>query len=236
MRSLARHRTRMLLIVSVAALTACVATPFADARARMLTRIPDDDAAVALTFDDGPDPRHTPEVLAILHSEGVPATFFVIGSKVEAASGIDYRGHLVGFHTYSHANGFQASARAQIADFERGIAAVPGTWPTEPACFRSPFGRAWPATIRWADQHGTYLGWSVCYDALIHDTRSPRGVLPHEKRVATVLAKIKPGDIVLFHDGNGNAKHLVEDLPAIIRALKSRGYRFVTPRDFAGER
>lgn len=231
-----RAATAIALVV-VLALAACIAWSVADARARTVTRVPLEGDVVALTFDDGPDVRYTPDVLAILRSHGVAATFFVIGSKVEdCGARLDYRGHLVGFHTYSHTDGLLGSARSQISDFERGMAAVPATWPTEPACFRSPFGRAWPASIRWADRRGVYVGWSVCYDALIRDKRAPGGVLSHEERVAALLSEIQPGDVVLFHDGNGNAKHLVEDLPAIIRALKARGYRFVTPREFPVDR
>lgn len=225
------------LIAAMLAVAAWVGGSVVDARTRTVTRIPLEGDVVALTFDDGPDPRYTPEILAILRSEGVPATFFVVGRKVETCRDrLDYRGHLVGFHTYSHKDGLRATARVQIADFERGMAAVPATWPTEPPCFRSPFGRTWPATVRWADRRGTYMDWTVCYDALIHDKRGPRSVLPHEERVAAVLSKIQPGAIVLFHDAEGNAQYLVEDLPAIIRALKSRGYRFVTPREFAVDR
>ncbi|MCX8007142.1 MAG: polysaccharide deacetylase family protein [Coriobacteriia bacterium] len=224
----------LLLGIGAATLAAVlVGAPWLDARARIVSRLPTTERVVALTFDDGPDPRYTPAVLEVLRDEGVAATFFVTGARVAACAGaVDYRGHLVGFHTYSHRDGRGSRARAQIADFERGEEAVPATWPTHPRCYRSPFGHVRPATVRWADRRGVYLGWSVCYDALIRDSAPKGGVLPHRERVAALVSRVSPGDIILLHDGNANGRYLVEDLPAIIRELKRRGYRFATPADF----
>jgi peptidoglycan/xylan/chitin deacetylase (PgdA/CDA1 family) len=231
-------RTRIAIPVALfAAISLLAVVQFADAHHRAVRRLPTTEKVVALTFDDGPDPRFTRAVIEVLNEEGVPGTFFVVGSKVEADGGrTDYTGHIVGFHCYSHRHGLFTAPAQQIAEFERCARSVPAICDTGSGFYRAPYGVAWPPTVRWADQRGTYLSWSVCYDKLLRSKRrcfdDGATVLSHEERVAALVGAVSPGDIVLMHDGNGNGAYLVEDLRAIIRALKAEGYRFVTPRDF----
>jgi len=208
------------------------------ARAARVHALPTSDLVVALTFDDGPDERYTQRVLDILGEQGVPGTFFLIGSKVAAAEVLpDYSGHLIGYHTYSHEKMLRMGPLAQVAEFQRGIAATPDFVTCGRGYYRSPRGECWPTTVLWACTRGVYLSWDVCYDAKIRARNSDgsRGnVLPQQQRVTAVLEAIQPGSVVLMHDGNSNGRYLVEDLPVIIAELRAQGYRFSTPEEFFG--
>lgn len=233
MRRAPTHR----LVLAVICVAAVLAWPLVSAEAQLRTagRLPSGERLVCLTFDDGPDPQYTQAVIDILNDEGVPGTFFLVGSKVIAdGERTDFSGHLVGYHTYSHPDLLRLSNAEQIAEFERCRATFPASYDTGPEYYRAPYGRVSPATVEWADDNGAYLRWDVAYDRLIR--RAPaqgveRQMLDHDTRVAVVVAAVSPGDIVLMHDGNRNAVYLVEDLRDIIRGLKARGYRFVTPAE-----
>ena len=206
---------------------------------RSVSRLPTSDKVIALTFDDGPDPRFTQQVLDILAAEQVPATFFLVGEKIVADKGAtNFTGHLVGFHTYSHPKMPELTSAQQIAEYERGAAAHPGAHDTGSGYFRPPRGESSPLTMVWASQRGTHLMWSTCYDKLIREEPGEgqaRGrLLPKARRVEQFVSAVRPGDIVLMHDGNSNGHYLVEDLRDIIRALKREGYRFTTPEEFFG--
>lgn len=231
-------KTRVLYCSAVlAAVALTIFGVHVDATAKTKTCLPTSERVVALTFDDGPDPRFTQDVLDILNAEDVPGTFFLIGSKVqEDAGATDYTGHIVGYHTHSHGRMIHMTPAEQVADFERGAAVFPECYDTGAGYWRGPRKEAWPTTVRWAAERGHYLLWSCCYDAVIRDRCPEKGkrgpVLPHEERVAAFMKQVKPGDVVLMHDGNSNGKYLVEDLPVIIRELKAQGYRFTTPDEF----
>lgn len=205
---------------------------------RAVRRFDTPDRVVFLTFDDGPDPRYTQQVIDILDAEGVPGTFFLIGEKVEADAGrTDYSGHTVGYHTYSHERQMPKSPRQQIADFERGAATYPKAYPVGSGFYRAPRREAHPATIEWADERGTYLLWDVVYEKEIRlpgapSDGSPPRVKPADERVRAVADAVRPGSVILMHDGTGYGAYLVTDLRGIIRELKSRGYRFASPEEY----
>jgi len=178
---------------------------------------------VALTFDDGPDPTWTPQLLDVLAEYHLHATFFVIGSAAARYPGIIRRmireGHSVQNHTHSHAwltRYSSAAAAEQIARGRRDIAAAGGV---APRCLRPPFG-AISARIRAvaADEHQEVVMWDVDPQ----DWRYPSsGYL-----AAHVLRYTSGGDIVLLHDGAGPAA--TRSLPAIIDGLRDRGLEFTS--------
>ena len=187
---------------------------------------PERDKVLALTFDDGPDPRWTPPVLAILHDEGVPATFCVLAEpgrrfpdlvRAEREAGHDHCDHTVNhphLSALSH-DGVTAEIRGG-ADF---LASVDGT---PPALFRAPFGDVPPDAIAVAHDAGLrVVGWSV--DP--HDYLKP----PADTIVARVMASVHRGAIILLHDGGGDREATVAALRPLIQALKAKGYRFSTP-------
>jgi peptidoglycan/xylan/chitin deacetylase (PgdA/CDA1 family) len=178
---------------------------------------------VYLTFDDGPSPRYTAQVLKILQTYKVRATFFVIGQNVKRYPALtrraDQRGHSVQNHTWSHPNLTKvnwSTFKYQIRTTDRYIRAQTGY---TPRCLRPPYG----ATNRLVARRATSLGktvklWSV----------DPRDwTRPGSSVIARrVLSQVRSGSVILLHDGGGNRSQTVAALPVILRTLKARGYVF----------
>jgi peptidoglycan/xylan/chitin deacetylase (PgdA/CDA1 family) len=101
---------------------------------------------VALTFDDGPDPRWTPQILNVLRREQVPATFFVVGSRVAEHGGLVRRtlaeGHEIGSHTYTHENLSTLPAWRARLELLLSQLALAGSAGLNTSLFRPPYGRA----------------------------------------------------------------------------------------------
>ncbi|MRR12770.1 polysaccharide deacetylase family protein [bacterium] len=183
------------------------------------------DKVVALTFDDGPWPVQTAAVLDILKAEGVHATFFVIGRQVYANPEIVRRiraeGHLLGNHTQSHTELDRvgpAAVRQQIAEGQTAIQKVAGVKPT---WFRPPGGHLSAAVGTETQRYGLRIAmWTVDPQ----DWRRPRG----GPLVFELLRTIKPGSIVLLHDGGGDRSSTIGSIAPVIHELKKQGYTFVT--------
>ncbi|HET6498992.1 MAG TPA: polysaccharide deacetylase family protein [Coriobacteriia bacterium] len=180
---------------------------------------------VALTFDDGPWPGQTDRVLDILAEHDVRATFFVVGRLVERHPGIARRivedGHLIGNHTQSHAiltSHDGAGIRREIAEGTRSIREVTGV---TPQWFRPPGGRMNPTVLSETERMGMDL---VLWDVDPQDWRRPDA----DRMLTVLLSGIRPGSIVLLHDGGGDRSQTVAVLPRLIEELKARGYLFVT--------
>jgi peptidoglycan/xylan/chitin deacetylase (PgdA/CDA1 family) len=194
---------------------------------RYLTRGPDDQPEIALTFDDGPDPRHTPRVLETLERYGVTATFFCVGAAARAHPDLLARaaaaGHLVANHTWSHPylpDLSRDELRWQIEETGSALAAAAGQ-AALPDLVRPPYGAYTPQALGWLAEHGaTTVLWDV-------DTGDWQ--LPGPDTIAEqALRGARNGSIVLFHDGGGDRTQTVAALPAIIEGLRTRGYRLVT--------
>ncbi|MGC8669195.1 MAG: polysaccharide deacetylase family protein [Chthonomonadales bacterium] len=184
---------------------------------------------VALTFDDGPDPRYTPAVLRILKSEGVHATFFVCGDMVRAHPGllraIVRDGHVVGNHTDTHPHlelEKVPEIRREIEGCEHEIETVAGE---HTYLFRPPRGlwsRGAFTVIRRSGYH--IILWSLAFDReAIHNPAALR---------RRVVSRAEPGDIILLHDGAHTTRDIrratVRELRGVIRGLKQRGFTFAT--------
>lgn len=149
----------------------------------------------ALTFDDGPDPRFTPALLELLDAHSAKATFFVVGERAarypELVRHIRERGHAIGNHSWSHRSVHDMSSDELVAEIRRTEAAVEGNggrW------FRPPYGQLSPGAWRTARSLGyEVVGWSLM-------SGDWRPVEP-ETLAATLLEEIRPGAIVLLHDG-----------------------------------
>jgi len=180
--------------------------------------------AVALTFDDGPS-TFTPEVLDILDSYHVPATFFVLGQEVarhpDLAREIVARGHAVANHSWNHPKLNTLTAprvRSQIDSTDQAIMTATGL---RPSCVRPPYGavnRTVTDQIR-GSFHST-VEWSI--DPL--DWTRPGAATI----AARVLNSARAGSIILLHDGGGNRAQTVAALPLIIAGLQARGLAFVS--------
>ncbi|AFY83700.1 polysaccharide deacetylase family protein [Oscillatoria acuminata] len=184
----------------------------------------DSNKAIALTFDDGPWPIYTEQVLDILEQNDIKATFFLIGQHLKHHSAIAEKvveaGHALGNHTWNHHyhNVPREVAAKEIEDTAALIYEVTG-FKTE--WFRPPGGVLTNGLNAYAlSQNYAVAMWSS--DAR-ESSFSSSGAL-----VNNVLNGAKPGGIVLLHDGGGNRSATVQALPIIITKLKERGYRFVT--------
>jgi peptidoglycan/xylan/chitin deacetylase (PgdA/CDA1 family) len=180
---------------------------------------------IALTFDDGPNPFYTPQILAILQRYGVKATFFDVGYLV-----VDYpsivrqeynQGNIVANHSWSHPQLTLLSAPAILSQITSASHAIQAAIGARPTFFRPPYG----AMNRTVLAEARYAGdTTVLWDDTAEDWRLPG--------VAFIVSKIlrlaRDGAIILMHDGGGNRAQTVAALPIIITALKNRGFHFAT--------
>ncbi len=185
----------------------------------------------ALTFDDGPDPQHTPRVLDILGRERVIATFFLIGQRAAAASDLARRiadeGHDLGNHTWSHRSLWLCGPRQTEREIERGHEAIALAAGTAPGFFRAPWGMTNLAVLPALRRLGTpCVFWTV-------QPEGRRAVGP-ERQLRSVTERVRPGAILDLHDADGvpgAGSRTVEALPALIARLRAAGYTLAGLRD-----
>jgi peptidoglycan/xylan/chitin deacetylase (PgdA/CDA1 family) len=179
---------------------------------------------VALTFDDGPGP-YTPQVLSVLESSHVQATFFAIGKMESYFSASTQRevsdGDVVGDHTQGHLPLARLSVHEQREQLFEGIARIELAGGPRPELFRPPYGSFNEATLRELHSLGLLM---VLWSVDTNDYLQP-GVPTIVERV---LAGARPGAIFLLHDGGGDRSQTVAALPVIIRELRARDYTLVT--------
>jgi len=180
---------------------------------------------VALTFDDGPWPGSTDAILADLKAAGVKATFFMIGSAVSRRPAIAKRvfaaGMEVGNHTQGHRALGRASKKTIRSQIRGGAKTIQRVLGVKPRWLRPP-GGSWSDAVKREvkKQHERFVLWTV----------DPRDwSRPGAKVIAQrVLDHVKPGSIVLMHDGGGDRSQTVAALTLVIAGLKARGYSMVT--------
>ena len=182
---------------------------------------------VALTFDDGPHPLWTPQVLEILRSEGVKATFCVVGSVGEKHPDLVRAerdaGHAMCNHTKNHAEDLDRADPAKVAEeVEGGFHFLKTTLGAPPPLYRPPGGDVGATVIEVAQRNGMrVLRWTV--DPRDHE-KAPADVI-----LARTLEAAGPGAVILLHDGGGDRAQTVAMLRPLIQQLKSRGFSFATP-------
>ena len=183
-------------------------------------------SAVFLTFDDGPDPTWTLRVLDVLRSAGVKATFCMIGRNVRAYPDIARRvvaeGHALCNHTDSHARLDTLSAGAIEAEITMAGNSIEAATGVRPTLFRFPYGRTSPTASGIVGRLGLrVVPWNV--DPSDY-TRPGTDTI-----IARVARTVKPGSIVLMHDGGGDRSQTVAALTSLITSLRAAGYNFGTP-------
>jgi peptidoglycan-N-acetylglucosamine deacetylase len=183
-----------------------------------------DQKIVALTFDDGPDPSYTPQILKILQKTHVQATFFVEGANAvhypELVRAESENGHFIGNHTFNHphlSSLSQRSIRKEINATDQVIQKITGK---QTLFFRPPYEELGEDILRYARSRRKIIVLSTV--TLEHESaRTPRA------KAERVLRLTFPGAIILAHDGRLDRTTSVEALPYLIKGLKSKGYRIV---------
>ncbi|MEN9609198.1 MAG: hypothetical protein RLZZ628_12 [Bacteroidota bacterium] len=195
---------------------------------------------IVLSFDDGPDPKYTPQILDVLNREKVPATFFVLGQKAKENPAIVQRiyneGHELGNHTFSHPHLDQITqfrANIELDYTRRAIENVTGH---STILFRAPYsynnepdslGELMPFLL--ARKH-QYLS--------VGESIDPRDWLAGTN-TDSIINRLKRqpmwGNIVLLHDAGGDRTNTIEALPRIIEYYRSQGFEFVTVAGLMGK-
>lgn len=184
-------------------------------------------APVYLTFDDGPDPRWTPQILSVLAAAQMRATFFAIGACArrwpELLRQIREQGHEIANHTFEHRHPWMmssAAARRQVIDGANAIADVLGS---APRFYRAPHGRDRRCMTEAARECGeTPVHWDI--------SAVDWGWLGTAERIAQRLRRVCAGNIVLMHDGANRHNHpeeLLRVLPGFLEDLQGRSLRAV---------
>lgn len=185
---------------------------------------------IALTFDDGPHPDITPQLLEILRRENVPATFFVVGELAERHPDLILAeiadGHIVGNHTYDHVSLIKIPDPYVATEIEACGEVLQHITGQVPRFFRPPGGEFDPDVTRIARTLGYTM---VLWTDDPGDYASP-GSSVIERRT---LADVNNGGILLLHDG---ISQTIQILPDLIHTLKGRGFRFITVAQMAAEK
>jgi peptidoglycan-N-acetylglucosamine deacetylase len=181
-----------------------------------------DKKEIAISFDDGPAENYTKEILAVLNTENVKATFFCIGNRIAGNETIlkqvQAAGHIIGNHSYSHHFWFDMySTKKMQDDLQQMDVEMERVTGLKLKLFRPPYGVTNPNLAK-AIKNGGYtpVGWSVrSMDTVIKDGK---------KLLDKINEGIKPGAVFLFHD---TSKTTLEVLPAFIQEVKKRGYNII---------
>ena len=217
-------------ILSAAYLTANAVLPTSFLYGEVNYQGPPGQKLVALTFDDGPNPPFTLQILDILDAYNVQATFFLIGKNVEAypelARKIVERGHQVGNHSYTHPDLLKLDREQVAQEIDATTAIIRSATGVSPRVFRPPHGFRDPVVLEKArERYLQVVQWSV----MARDWRRPGAQVIADR----IVQKVKNGSIILLHDGDGvnhggDRSQSVAATELIIKKLHAQGYRFVS--------
>lgn len=194
----------------------------------MLWRMPAGEKCLYLTFDDGPHPTITPQVLDILRKYNAKATFFCIGNNVrkypETFELLRKEGHSVGSHTFNHENGWKTNND----DYVKSVLAAKELIHSN--LFRSPYGKIRYSQIRkirkcckdgrcCVSAGINFIAWSV----IAYDWDKS---LTSEEVYNNVILNAKDGSIIAFHDSEKAYCRMIEALPRVLEFFSAKGYKF----------
>jgi peptidoglycan/xylan/chitin deacetylase (PgdA/CDA1 family) len=173
--------------------------------------------SIYLTFDDGPHPEFTPQVLTILRENNLRATFFLVGELMQkypqVVSQIKNEGHAIGLHSYSHSKLIFKSRQQLINELLMPRKILKDLTGIQSHLFRPPFGIFTPYFLKLCNRYGFQIVmWSILtadYDIRISD----------QQILLKIMKNLEDGDILLLHDGHKHSGRMLQLLPSIIQAI-----------------
>lgn len=183
----------------------------------LIWELPDRANQVYLTFDDGPNPDLTPEVIKILDDYKIKATFFCVGENVKSFPDtyklILSNGHLTGNHTYNHLNGWKTDTNEFINNVNLASKHI------NSKLFRPPYGRIKRSQLRKLQKEFEIIMWSVLSGDFDKNVSK-------DKCYQNVIKNTKPGSIIVFHDSHKAMDKVYYALPKTIDYLLEKNYSF----------
>lgn len=188
------------------------------------------DKVVALTFDDGPNEPYTSQIADFLRKKHIQATFFEVGACIERYPAVTKRlykdGHVIGNHSVHHRFSDHLKHPSYKQEIRQNQEIINQTIGKRPALFRSPWLLRQPwllHSVRTAGLHP--VSGRFCHSFEVFQPRA-------ERIAKRTLAKVKPGAIIIFHDGfdgrTGNRQQTAQAVEITVNSLLKQGYRFVT--------
>jgi peptidoglycan-N-acetylglucosamine deacetylase len=183
--------------------------------------------AIAFTFDDGPNPVYTPQVLEIFQKVNGKATFFIIGEQMETSPELVKKaaelGHEIGNHTYSHPKLTEINREKAESEIDQTAKIIEKWTGQRPALFRPPYLDFDEHTAQLLEGKGyqKMIG-AVNMEAADWDLPGVDFILEKSKSV------IENGSILLFHDGYGDRSQTIEAVKILVEELTEQGYELVT--------
>lgn len=195
----------------------------------VLEQVPTEDKLVAFTFDDGPNPLYTRQLLDIFRAVGGKATFFMLGQQMDAsedaeqvAREVHAAGHEIGNHTYTHPNLTTVTleeAQVEIEKMEQRIIKITGN---QPAVFRPPYFGINNEIQQLVGERGYYTIGAVNSEAQDWEQPGIDFIVDQTKK------KLGKGSILIFHDGYGDRSQSIEAVRLLAEELTAEGYQLVT--------
>ncbi|WP_160724417.1 polysaccharide deacetylase family protein [Bacillus sp. USDA818B3_A] len=192
----------------------------------MITEVSTSQKAVAITFDDGPNPTYTPQVLEIFAKAEGKATFFMIGEQMEKNQKLvkeaAEQGHEIGNHTYTHPKLSELTPAESLSEIERTEKLIRELTGKEPVTFRPPYFDYNDGTISVVETKGYSMIGAVNLEAQDWDQPGMEHILSASRN------SVKNGSILIFHDGYGDRSQTIQAVQALVSELKSEGYQLLT--------
>lgn len=192
----------------------------------MINEIPTLQRAVAITFDDGPNPVYTPQVLEIFSEAKGKATFFMIGEQMrnhpEVVRQVCDQGHEIGNHTFTHPKLSQLSIEDCLKEIEETEKLIEKMAGQKPVVFRPPYLDYNQDTVSLLQKQRYPMIGAVNLDAQDWEQPGVEHILEKSREA------VKNGSILIFHDGYGDRSQTIEAVRMLVSELTSQGYQLVT--------
>ncbi|CAM3097267.1 polysaccharide deacetylase family protein [Paenibacillus lupini] len=181
---------------------------------------------VAFTFDDGPNPTYTPQLLEIFAEAGGKATFYMIGEQMaahpETARLVHEEGHEIGNHTYTHPNMTELSDEEILSELSRTEELIKQVTGSRAATMRLPYLAGDERVHALLVREGYPALGALNMDAKDWDMPGVQHILDHTRDT------VRNGSVLIFHDGYGDRSQSVEAVRVLTKELTAKGYRLVT--------